>query len=216
LNTLKNKVKENFTIVPNELLRDNSISDRARFVYCVMAGKPENWKFYNKALAKELNYSVDTLRKYINELSENGWLYKIVKPFDANDYELNHTKFAVSEKTRHGENTTLENPDTYKDIPKVINTISKKEESIPAPDISKNPEHLWRKIYLKNAGVVEVKFVQDLINAFNGRAERILWNLRECNFQNIRNMRESLDWATGEIIPREEKQSEGKTVKLRN
>ena len=53
-NNLKNELKENYTIVPNALIRDNSVSARARFIFCLLASKPDDWIFYNNALAKEL------------------------------------------------------------------------------------------------------------------------------------------------------------------
>jgi len=125
-NNLKNELKDNFTIIPNDLIIDTSVSDRARFIFCLLASKPDDWVFYNKALAKELNYSVDTLRKYINELIRKGWLEKIEYPFKANDYILKATNSTASEKTRHGKNTTPEKSDTYKEILTQRNSINKK------------------------------------------------------------------------------------------
>ena len=90
-NNLKNELKDNYTIIPNVLIRDNSVSDRARFIFCLLASKPDDWIFYNRALARELNYSVDTLRKYINELIRKGWIEKYEYPFKANDYILKAT-----------------------------------------------------------------------------------------------------------------------------
>ena len=58
-NNLNNQLKKNFSIIPNELILDNNLSDRARFVFCLLVSKPDNWVFYNKALAKELGYSLD-------------------------------------------------------------------------------------------------------------------------------------------------------------
>ncbi len=124
-NNLKNELKENYTIIPNDLIRDNSVSDRARFIFCLLASKPDDWVFYNKALARELNYSVDTLRKYINELIQQGWIEKLEHPFKANDYILKATNSTVSDKTRHGENPTPEKSDTYKEIPTQRNTTNK-------------------------------------------------------------------------------------------
>lgn len=75
MGNLNNELK-NWQQIPKLLINDNTISDRARFVYCFMACKPENWDFFMQPLAKDLGYSVDTLRKYITELIEAGWLSK--------------------------------------------------------------------------------------------------------------------------------------------
>ena len=61
----------NYQVLPRELIFDNTLSDRARFVYCYMASKPTDWDFLMNPMAKEIGYSVETLRKYINELVEN-------------------------------------------------------------------------------------------------------------------------------------------------
>ena len=66
----------NYQAIPRELIFDNSLSDRARFLFCYMAAKPEDWDFYLSNMAKELGYSIGTIRKYINELIERGWLEK--------------------------------------------------------------------------------------------------------------------------------------------
>lgn len=99
-----------YQIIPRELIFDNSMSDRARFIYCYMASKPDGWEFYLNPMAKEIGYSVETLRKYINELIKNGWLIKGEQKnegtFGAVTYTLNSTKKTDTEKTRHGKNPT--------------------------------------------------------------------------------------------------------------
>lgn len=67
---------DNYQVLPRELIFDNKLSDRARFVFCFMASKPNDWDFYLEPMAKEIGYSVETLRKYINELVKSGWLTK--------------------------------------------------------------------------------------------------------------------------------------------
>ena len=115
----------NYQVLPRELIFDNTLSDRARFVYCYMASKPNGWDFYMNPMAKEIGYSVETLRKYINELVENGWLVKGEQKneglFGAVTYTLNDsktqneeessdgTKNSDTEKIRHGENPTQYN-----------------------------------------------------------------------------------------------------------
>ncbi|NBU34796.1 hypothetical protein EBS40_09325 [bacterium] len=60
MNKLNNKLKENFTTIPNGLIRNKNISDRARFLFCYMASMPDNWKFYQGAMAKELGTRKNT------------------------------------------------------------------------------------------------------------------------------------------------------------
>ena len=116
MNKLNNKIKDNFTIIPNDIIRNKSLSDRARFIFCYMASMPDDWKFYQGVMAKELGYTKDTLRKYIEELLETGYLdreqRREVGKFDSYDYTLNFspcTKKADTVKYRDGKNPTREN-----------------------------------------------------------------------------------------------------------
>jgi hypothetical protein len=115
MNKLNNKIKDNFTIIPNDIIRNKSLSDRARFIFCYMASMPDDWKFYQGVMAKELGYTKDTLRKYIEELLETGYLNREqrreVGKFDSYDYTLNFspcTKKADTVKVRDGKKPTRE------------------------------------------------------------------------------------------------------------
>lgn len=106
----------NYQNVPRELVFDKNLSDRARFVYVFMACKPDNWDFYLEPMAKDIGYSVDTLRKYINELVASGWLIKGKQTnengvFGAVEYTIKASKFTDTEKMRHGKNNTQDNKD---------------------------------------------------------------------------------------------------------
>ena len=109
-----------YQVIPRELIFENTLSDRARFVYCYMASKPNDWEFLMTPMAKEIGYSVDTLRKYINELIESGWLIKGEQKndglFGAVTYTLNSTKISDSEKFRDGEIPTQHNIDNRQNI----------------------------------------------------------------------------------------------------
>lgn len=104
----------NFQNVPRELVFDNALSDRARFVYVFMACKPEGWEFYLEPMAKDIGYSVETLRKYVNELIASGWLAKGEQKnekgvFGAVSYRLLTSKFTVTENFRVGKSPTQYN-----------------------------------------------------------------------------------------------------------
>lgn len=144
----------NYQVIPRELIFDNTLSDRARFVYCYMASKPNGWDFYMNPMAKEIGYSVETLRKYINELVENGWLVKGEQKneglFGAVTYTLNDskthnkeeasdaTKNSDTEKIRHGEITTqynidiIHSRDDMKDKEERDKSLSKKDKRYDA------------------------------------------------------------------------------------
>ncbi len=119
--------------ISRELIFDNTMSDRARFVYCYMMAKPDGWDFLIQPMAKELGYSPETLHKYINELIEHGWLSKGAQTtddfgkFGAVEYIINDeprkentvtentvTENTVTEKTRDGKKPPRENTVTEK------------------------------------------------------------------------------------------------------
>jgi len=115
MNKLNNKIKDNFTIIPNDIIRNKNLSDRARFLFCYMASMPDEWKFYQGVMAKELGYTKDTLRKYLDELIETGYLQKeerrIKGKFDSFFYTINFTpcmEKADTVKTRNGKNPPRE------------------------------------------------------------------------------------------------------------
>lgn len=93
-----------YELIPRELIQDSTVSDRARFVYCFMMSKPDDWNFFMVPMSKELGYSIDTLRKYINELIQCGWLTKHGQTQNANggfgavSYTLHATKKHPNER----------------------------------------------------------------------------------------------------------------------
>lgn len=102
-------------MIPNDIIRNKALSDRARILFCYMASMPDDWKFYQGAMAKELGYTKDTLRKYIEELLSTGYLNREQRreegKFDSYDYTLNFTpsgKKADTVKSRNGEKPTRE------------------------------------------------------------------------------------------------------------
>lgn len=125
-----------YQVIPRELIFDNTLSDRARFVYCYMASKPNNWEFFMTPMAKEIGYSVDTLRKYINELIESGWLIKGEQKndglFGAVTYTLNSTKISDTKKNRYGEIPTQHNRDNRQNTDK--KQKEEREESLSKKD----------------------------------------------------------------------------------
>lgn len=146
--------------VPRDLICDNTLSDRARFVYCFMACKPDNWDFYMKPLADDLGYSVDTLRKYINELEKAGWLTKGDQNHDleegkkkklwgAREYILHAQKVqreSDTENFRHGKNPTQDkrynrdNRDREKENEEINSSFKKEEKKYPLISDDESPK----------------------------------------------------------------------------
>lgn len=154
----------NYQNISRDLVFDITISDRARFVYCFMACKPNDWDFYLEPMAKEIGYSVDTLRKYINELVESGWLEKGEQErekgtFGAVLYTLKATKNTDTEKTRYGKNPTQHNID-YK---QKRDGINKEKEDNKLSSKKKASNTAWRANFVEYKVLVETA-KEELLN----------------------------------------------------
>ena len=81
-----------FQPIPRDLIQDCDLSAQARFVYAYMAAKPEGWEFWQEVMSREVGMSVATLRKYLHELRDAGWLeicgQKHERGFGATQYIL--------------------------------------------------------------------------------------------------------------------------------
>lgn len=125
-----------FEPIPKALINDDTLSDRARFLYCYMSAKPNYWDFYLDNVAQSLHLGRDTVQKYIKELITSGWIKKEGQQndngkFGAVEYVLKAFKDTptVEEKNRYGKiplqnNSSINTP---------INNIS----TINSPDNNK-------------------------------------------------------------------------------
>jgi hypothetical protein len=107
-----------------------------------MSSMAEEWQFYQSKMAKDLGYSKDTLRKYLDELVSTGYLKRSQKRselgrFDSFDYVIDfipNPDYTVSEKSRHGESPKRENPS-------LKNNNLKEEKIIKNNNLKEYPEN---------------------------------------------------------------------------
>lgn len=147
MNLIKNNIKGAFSVIPNALINDNTISDRARFLFIHMASKPDDWVFYNEVLCKAMGYGEDTLRKYVAELSAAGWLTR--EQIRNKDGQFDHWAYTlypqpykqvtVSEKDRTGKTPSRKKSGVNnKDLTLIKKEVNNKEserthENLPEP-----------------------------------------------------------------------------------
>ena len=134
-----------FQPIPRELIQDCDLTAQARFIYSYMAAKPDGWEFWQEVMAREVGMSVATLRKYLHELRDAGWLeigkQANEKGFGAIQYTLKALpcyNFCDTQNLRHAENATRENSDTQNlshlnNIDSQQINTSKKKKSSDAP-----------------------------------------------------------------------------------
>ena len=73
---LKKKQKSNYTMISNEFLQDNNLSFEARGMAASLLSRPEDWVINIPALMAEGNIGRDKVKKIIQELIDNGYMYK--------------------------------------------------------------------------------------------------------------------------------------------
>lgn len=150
-----------FQPIPRDLIQDCGLSAQARFVYAYMAAKPEDWEFWQDVMCKEVGMSTHTLRKYLHELRDAGWLeigrQKHNKGFGSVQYTLKalcykncdtqnlcDTKIVTHKNCDTQNLSHLNNADTLKDI----DTLKKKKsENTPAPLILPFPSDKFRETW---------------------------------------------------------------------
>ena len=137
-----------FQPIPRDLIQDCDLSAQARFIYSYMAAKPEGWEFWQDVMSREVGMSVATLRKYLYELRDAGWLeiggQNNSGKWGAMQYTLKavpYANFCDTQILRHAEFTSRENCVTQnlshldnKDSLKETDTYKeKKSKPTPAP-----------------------------------------------------------------------------------
>ena len=71
---VKNKIKDNFTIIPNEIIYNEKISNNAFRLLVYLWSKPSDWKVNQKNVAKDFDVHINSIKKWIKELKECGYL----------------------------------------------------------------------------------------------------------------------------------------------
>lgn len=137
---------KNFSIVSNEILRDTSLSIKARFILVFCLSLSDSWEYNIKGLATVIGVGVDTISAGLKELESHGYLER--KRVRDEKGRLKNVEYILREKPKR-EKPILENPILDKPILEkptlinkdIINNQSKKEpkkkrvEKAPCEDI---------------------------------------------------------------------------------
>ena len=67
-------IENNYTKIPNQLIDDTSISDKAKVTYIKMRRCTPSWTFSVRGLAKVLKKSIGTISGALKELEEKGYI----------------------------------------------------------------------------------------------------------------------------------------------
>jgi|TARA_B100000214_G_scaffold105212_1_gene73861 hypothetical protein len=100
---MKNK---GFSMIPNQVIWDEDISNDAKLLFCYLRSLSEKYRtLRNKTLLYKLGISLNTLQNCKAELIKNGYL-KVIRKTSANKYELAIPNKVVLPYPEFGQQTT--------------------------------------------------------------------------------------------------------------
>lgn len=165
----KGKSRTNYTIIPNEPLRDKSLSWKAKGLLVYLLSMNEDWIVYKKDLAKRSKDGYDSTDSAFKELESHGYIVNDGQSntesglFSGNDYSVFPTPQSEStdgdnpERNRWGLSDTV-NPHLRS------NTITSNSITKPKKKYVFTPPTLDEvKVYFKEKGYSE----DSAIRAFN-------------------------------------------------
>lgn len=74
MNTFRNRIKDNFTTIPNEFVNDTSLSWKAKGIFLYLASKPDSWHFSMDHIKSQASDQMVALKSGIKELEQAGYL----------------------------------------------------------------------------------------------------------------------------------------------
>ena len=115
---LKNAIKDNFTVVTNQVINDVNLSWSAKGVMCYLLSKPTDWQFFVGDIVKHAQCTEYKVQKLLKELEVNGYLRRY-KTVHAGTNKL-HWVWEISgmkENLRQPEIATIVNCESRKIVP---------------------------------------------------------------------------------------------------
>ena len=68
--------KGGYTVLPNKILRDDSLTLQAKGLFCMMASFPEGWDFTIKGLATVAGCGREKISAALRNLQDSGYLLR--------------------------------------------------------------------------------------------------------------------------------------------
>ena len=89
---IQKQVWGNYTSVSNDLLNDSSLSAKAKWIYCYLYSKPENWDFSGDRIATDFIDGRKAIFAWLSELQQ-AWRLERTKQYDGKMiYIINRAK----------------------------------------------------------------------------------------------------------------------------
>lgn len=76
MNTFRNRLKDNYTTIPNEFVNDSRMSWKAKGIFLYLASKPDDWRFHMDQISTVATDQLGSLKSGIKELETLGYLVR--------------------------------------------------------------------------------------------------------------------------------------------
>lgn len=152
-NTLR-KFETGFSMIPNEMLNDTTITLKAKGLYCFMFSKPDKWNFTIRSMEKQLKDGKQSIMSSMKELKSAGWLAYKKNPDGTGQYFL-----------------IKPNPD-FKDVPNPEKAMFRKPERISNTDINSNTDSKKEKLIKETT--IDFDKLLSYINKKTGRGFKVI------------------------------------------
>lgn len=104
------RLEDSFTMIPNDFIRDPTISMRAARVYIFVASHESGWNLNTRSVAKVLDMSQSTVNRAMRELEQAGWVNRVQQVADDGTFgSVAYEVFTVSQNAGNGEMTVSQN-----------------------------------------------------------------------------------------------------------
>jgi len=108
INTFRNKIKDNFTTVPNTIVNNSDLSWKAKGIFLYLASKSDVWQFYMTEIQNNATDGKTALQSGIKELEDTGYLVREKRHSDSGEFE--GYNWILKENTDEHVNRQTENP----------------------------------------------------------------------------------------------------------
>lgn len=151
MSVVRNPLKNNYSLISNEAIEDERLSDSIFRMYCYICSRPDNWTINNADIKKRLKIKTDhTIARYWKELVRLNLIKRVpVKDsrnrFKGYDYEIlpyvgqPHVDEPHAGRTDSGSNNSLNKTNNYNNT-NINNTDNIKPQTEFSGDDFKKPE----------------------------------------------------------------------------
>lgn len=129
-NSFKNGIKDNFSIISNNIVNCPELTCGAKGVLCYLCSKPNNWQFFMGDIQKHFK---DNIKRYVKELSDKKILIRTRRCLGQSkgfcwDWEIDYEalsllcRFTIVENHYDSENTQYNNIESNSNTKSISNT----------------------------------------------------------------------------------------------